>query len=70
MDGERVMTVERIEVHTARELMQQPEEYQEAVPKIVLSHAINKLFGAEVFDEPAIALAAELGLEAPAMDAA
>ncbi|HKO10277.1 MAG TPA: hypothetical protein VJ487_21410 [Alphaproteobacteria bacterium] len=64
------MTVERIEVHTARELMQQPEEYQAAVRKIVISHAINELYGAEVFDEPAIAHAAGLGLELPAMDAA
>ena len=56
-DDERVMTAQRIEVHTARELMQHPEEYQTAVRKIVLSHAVNELYGAQVFDEPAIALA-------------
>ena len=34
-----------------------PEEYQDAVRKIVISHAVNELYGAQVFDEPAIALA-------------
>ncbi|MFI4988085.1 MAG: Phenylacetic acid catabolic protein [Alphaproteobacteria bacterium] len=51
------MTAHRIEVHTARELREQPEEYQTAIRKIVISHAINELYGAQVFDEPAIALA-------------
>jgi ring-1,2-phenylacetyl-CoA epoxidase subunit PaaA len=37
--------------------MEQPEEFQEAVRKIVISHAVNELYGAEVIDEPAIALA-------------
>lgn len=32
-------------------------EYQTAVRKIVRSHAVNELYGAQVFDEPAIALA-------------
>jgi len=32
-------------------------EYQTAVRKIVRSHAVNELYGARVFDEPAIALA-------------
>ncbi len=36
---------------------QQSGEYKEAVRKIVRSHAINELYGAQVFDEPAIALA-------------
>ena len=33
------------------------EDYQSAVRKIVRSHAVNELYGAQVFDEPAIALA-------------
>jgi ring-1,2-phenylacetyl-CoA epoxidase subunit PaaA len=44
-------------VKTAAELAQQPQEYQTAVKKIVISHAVNELYGAQVFDEPAIALA-------------
>ena len=44
-------------VKTPAELAQQPEEYQTAVRKIVISHAVNELYGAQVFDEPAIALA-------------
>ncbi len=47
----------KLEVKTAAELAQQPEEYQTAVKKIVISHAVNELYGAQVFDEPAIALA-------------
>src|SRR5262245_62900404 len=46
-----------LEVKTVAELAQQPAEYQAAVHKIVISHAINELYGAQVFDEPAIALA-------------
>lgn len=34
-----------------------PDEYQMAVRKIVRSHAVNELYGARVYDEPAIALA-------------
>ena len=45
------------QVETARELMQAPEEFRTAVEKIVISHAVNELYGAQVFDEPAIALA-------------
>jgi len=45
------------EVKTAAELAQQPDEYQSAVHKIVISHAVNELYGAQVFDEPAIKLA-------------
>jgi len=44
-------------VKTVEELKDQPEEYQNAVRKIVISHAVNELYGAQVFDEPAIALA-------------
>ena len=32
-------------------------DYQMAIRKIVRSHAVNELYGAQVFDEPAIALA-------------
>src|SRR6478609_9551353 len=45
------------DVKTAADLAQQPEEYQTAVHKIVISHAVNELYGAQVFDEPAIKLA-------------
>ncbi len=45
------------EVKTLEEFKQQPEEYRTAVQKIVRSHAINELYGAQVFDEPAIRLA-------------
>lgn len=34
-----------------------PADYQLAVRKIVRSHAVNELYGARVYDEPAIALA-------------
>ena len=46
-----------IVVKTVEELKGAPEEYREAVSKLVISHAINELYGAQVFDEPAIALA-------------
>ena len=45
------------EVKTPEEFADQPEEFQTAIRKIVLSHAINELYGSEVFDEPAIGLA-------------
>src|SRR5260221_13516346 len=44
-------------VKTIAELAAAPPEFQDAVRKIVRSHAINELYGAQVFDEPAIALA-------------
>ena len=34
-----------------------PEEFKEACRKIVISHAINELYGSRVYDEPAIAMA-------------
>ena len=46
-----------IVVKTVEELKSAPEEYREAISKLVISHAINELYGAQVFDEPAIALA-------------
>jgi ring-1,2-phenylacetyl-CoA epoxidase subunit PaaA len=45
------------QVKTAEELKDQDPEFVQAVEKIVISHAINELHGARVFDEPAIALA-------------
>jgi ring-1,2-phenylacetyl-CoA epoxidase subunit PaaA len=44
-------------VKSVEEFRQEAEEYQTAVKKIVRSHALNELYGAQVFDEPAIALA-------------
>src|SRR6188474_1390047 len=44
-------------VKTIDEFKQQSAEYQSAVKKIVRSHALNELYGAQVFDEPAIRLA-------------
>jgi ring-1,2-phenylacetyl-CoA epoxidase subunit PaaA len=46
-----------IVVKTVAELKDAPEEFREAISKLVISHAINELYGAQVFDEPAIALA-------------
>lgn len=48
---------EPIVVKTVEELAEAPQEYREAVSKLVISHAINELYGAQVFDEPAIAYA-------------
>ncbi len=45
------------QVETCEELKSYPAEYQEAVRKLVISHAINELHGARVYDEPAISLA-------------
>lgn len=47
----------KLQVKTAAELKDQPEEYRRAIEKIVVSHAINELYGARAFDEPAVALA-------------
>jgi ring-1,2-phenylacetyl-CoA epoxidase subunit PaaA len=44
-------------VKTVDELKSTSADYQLAVRKIVRSHAVNELYGAQVFDEPAIALA-------------
>ncbi|SVB34452.1 uncharacterized protein METZ01_LOCUS187306, partial [marine metagenome] len=44
-------------VETIETFRAMPEEFQMAVRKIVISHAVNELYGAQVFDEPAIALA-------------
>jgi hypothetical protein len=44
-------------IKTAEELSHASAAYQTAIRKIVRSHAVNELYGAQVFDEPAIALA-------------
>lgn len=44
-------------VQNAAELLEQPDEYQMLVKKIIISHAINELAGAIAYDEPAIAFA-------------
>lgn len=44
-------------VKNAAALREQPPEYQDLVRKIIVSHALNELTGATVFDEPAIAFA-------------
>jgi len=45
------------EVKTVADLASEPAEYRAAISKIVVSHTVNELYGAQVFDEPAIALA-------------
>ena len=45
------------QVETIEEFRDMTKEFQDAVRKIVVSHAVNELYGAQVFDEPAIALA-------------
>lgn len=45
------------QIKTTEALRDQPEEYRTALEKIVISHAVNELYGAQVYDEPAIALA-------------
>ena len=52
------MTIEPgTQVNTIEEFHSAPEEFRIAVEKIVISHAVNELHGARVFDEPAVALA-------------
>lgn len=45
------------DVKTPAALKDEPAEYRRAVEKIVVSHAINELHGAQVFDEVAVAFA-------------
>ena len=47
----------KLQVKTCEELKQQPEEYRVACEKLVISHAINELYGGRTFDEPAVAFA-------------
>jgi ring-1,2-phenylacetyl-CoA epoxidase subunit PaaA len=51
------LAIENPQVKTCEELDNYPEEFKDAIVKIVRSHAVNELYGARVFDEPAIALA-------------
>src|SRR5690348_1376478 len=44
-------------VKTVAEFPAAAAEFQDAIRKIVRSHAVNELYGAQVFDEPAIAFA-------------
>lgn len=46
-----------VDIKSVAEIASQPPEYRVAIEKIVVSHAINELHGAQVFDEPAIRLA-------------
>jgi len=45
------------DVKAVSDLANEPSEYRDAICKIVISHAVNELYGAQVFDEPAIAFA-------------
>jgi ring-1,2-phenylacetyl-CoA epoxidase subunit PaaA len=47
----------KMQVKTCDELKQQPDEYRVACEKLVISHAINELYGGRTFDEPAVAFA-------------
>ena len=51
------LVIESPQVKTCEELDNYPKEFKDAIVKIVRSHAVNELYGARVFDEPAIALA-------------
>jgi ring-1,2-phenylacetyl-CoA epoxidase subunit PaaA len=42
-----------IVVKTVEELQAAPEEYREAIAKLVISHAVNELYGAQVCRAPA-----------------
>ena len=46
-----------IQITTCEQLHDAPAEYREAIEKLVISHAINELHGARVYDEPAVSLA-------------
>jgi ring-1,2-phenylacetyl-CoA epoxidase subunit PaaA len=45
------------QIETIEQWRGEPEEFKEACRKIVISHAINELYGSRVYDEPAIAMA-------------
>jgi len=51
------MSAQAQQIKTPEELKSTPDEYRVALEKLVISHAINELHGARVFDEPAVALA-------------
>lgn len=48
---------EHQQVENIEQWKEMPEEYKECCRKLVISHAINELYGSRVYDEPAIALA-------------
>ena len=50
-------TIDIAAVKTIEDFANQADEYKDAIKKLVRSHAINELYGAQVFDEPAIAFA-------------
>ncbi|MBT3991989.1 MAG: phenylacetic acid catabolic family protein [Rhodospirillaceae bacterium] len=45
------------QIETIEQWRNEPEEFKEACRKIVISHAINELYGSRVYDEPAISMA-------------
>ena len=45
------------QIETSEQWRNEPEEVKEACRKIVISHAINELYGSRVYDEPAISMA-------------
>ena len=45
------------QIETIEQWRNEPEEFNEACRKIVISHAINELYGSRVYDEPAISMA-------------
>ena len=45
------------QIETIEQWRDEADEFKEACRKIVISHAINELYGSQVYDEPAIALA-------------
>jgi ring-1,2-phenylacetyl-CoA epoxidase subunit PaaA len=45
------------QVKSPEDLQSQTPEYRQSIERLVISHAINELHGARVFDEPAVALA-------------
>ncbi len=51
------MTAAHEQVRNMDDFAGQTDAYKAAVRRIVRSHAVNELYGAQVFDEPAIALA-------------
>ena len=51
------MTATATQVKTVDELKAAPAEYRTAIEKLIISHALNELHGARVFDEPAVAYA-------------
>lgn len=53
-NGTQVDYKPQVDYKTLADFETAPEEYKNAIRKIIRSHAINELYGAQVFDEPAI----------------